>query len=65
MAFRGLFIGIDRYQSPEISQLSCTRRDAVALEALFADAVGSATVLITDKDATRDRIAETLNGEFV
>jgi helicase len=57
MAFRGLFIGIDRYQSPDINELSCARRDAVALDALFADTLGGTTVLITDKDATRDRIA--------
>ena len=57
MAFRGLFIGIDRYQSPDINELSCARRDAVALEALFADTLGGATVLLTDQDATRERIA--------
>jgi helicase len=57
MAFRGLFIGVDRYQSPEINELSCARRDAVALEALFSDTLGGTTVLLTDEDATRDRIA--------
>ncbi len=60
MAFRGLFIGIDRYESPDINELSCACRDAVALEALFADTLGGATVLLTDQDATRERIA----GEF-
>jgi hypothetical protein len=44
LAFRGLFIGIDRYQSPDIDELSCARRDAVALEALFVDTLGGATV---------------------
>ena len=57
MTFRGLFIGIDRYQSPDINELSCARRDAIALEALFADTLGGATVLLTDQDATRERIA--------
>jgi helicase len=57
MAFQGLFIGIDRYRSPDINELSCARRDAVALEALFADTLGGATVLLTDQDATRERIA--------
>jgi helicase len=57
MAFRGLFIGIDRYQSPHVNELSCARRDAVALEALFADTLGGTTVLLTDHDATRERIA--------
>ena len=37
MAFRGLFIGIDRYVSPSARELTCAKRDAVALEALFAD----------------------------
>lgn len=55
MAFRGLFIGIDRYQSPDINELSCARRDAIALEALFADTLGGATVLLTDQEATRER----------
>jgi helicase len=57
MAFRGLFIGIDRYRSPDINELSCARRDAVALEALFADTLGGTTVLLTDQDATSERIA--------
>jgi hypothetical protein len=57
MAVRGLFIGSDRYESPDINELSCARRDAVALEALFADTLGGATVLLTDQDATRERIA--------
>jgi helicase len=57
MAFRGLFIGIDRYQSSDINELSCARRDAVALEALFFDTLGGTTVLLTDQDATRGRIA--------
>ena len=34
MAFKGLFIGIDRYDSPEINWLSCANRDAKALHAL-------------------------------
>ena len=40
MAFRGLFIGIDRYRSLAIGDLSCARRDATALDALFADTLG-------------------------
>lgn len=53
---QGLFIGIDRYASPEIAELTCARRDAVALEALFADALLGETVLLTDAEATRSRI---------
>jgi helicase len=30
MAFKGLFIGIDRYASTEINWLSCASRDARA-----------------------------------
>jgi helicase len=56
VAFRGLFIGIDRYVSAGIDELSCARRDAVALEALFSDTLGGSTVLLTDADATRQRI---------
>ena len=56
VAFRGLFIGIDRYVSGEIDELTCARRDATALEALFSDTLGGSTVLLTDGDATRRRI---------
>lgn len=56
MAFRGLFIGIDRYAFPEINELNCARRDAVALEALFTDTLGGKSVLLADQDATRARI---------
>jgi hypothetical protein len=40
MAFKGLFIGIDRYASTEINWLSCASRDARALHALFSDTGG-------------------------
>ncbi len=53
MAFRGLFIGIDRYASTGIDELTCARRDAVALEALFSDTLGGTTRLLADGDATR------------
>src|SRR5882762_7523908 len=56
MAFRGLFIGIDRYVSPLIDELNCARRDAIALEALFAVTLGGETTLLTDENATRARI---------
>jgi helicase len=48
MAFHGLFIGVDRYASRHINWLSCAKRDAVALEALFADTLGGTTTLLTD-----------------
>jgi replicative superfamily II helicase len=56
MGFRGLFIGVDRYASPHINWLSCARRDAIALETLFADTLGGTTTLLADEDATRARI---------
>jgi hypothetical protein len=56
MAFRGLFIGIDRYASRGIDELTCARRDAVALEALFADTLGGTTRLLADVAATRKGI---------
>ena len=46
MGFRGLFIGIDQYASPDVNELRCARRDAVALEALFADTLGGAATLL-------------------
>jgi replicative superfamily II helicase len=58
MAFQGLFIGIDRYASPSIGWLTCARRDAVALEALFADTLGGRTTLLADENATRAGIED-------
>ena len=56
MAFRGLFIGIDRYVSPHINELGCARRDATALDALFGDTLGGSSVLLVNDEATRSRI---------
>src|SRR6516165_6436481 len=58
MAFKGLFIGIDRYASAEINWLSCARRDATALHALFTDTLGGDTALLTDGQATAAAIGE-------
>src|SRR5689334_1697617 len=63
MAFRGLFIGIDRYISTGIDELTCARRDPMALEALFSDTLGGRTVLLADAEATRQRI-EAVFGEL-
>ena len=52
MTFKGLFVGVDRYASPDINWLSFARRDAVALHALFADTLGGETTLLTDEQAT-------------
>lgn len=56
MSFHGIFIGIDRYESSEIDRLSCARRDAIALHALFTDTLGGDTHLLTDEKATRSAI---------
>jgi helicase len=58
MAFKGLFIGIDRYASPRIKWLSCAGRDAIALHALFADTFGGASTLLVDDQATTANIEE-------
>jgi helicase len=62
MAFKGLFIGIDRYVSAEINWLSCARRDATALHALFADTFGGESQLLTDSAATVLAIREAFEG---
>ena len=61
MAFKGLFIGIDRYASVEINWLSCARRDATALHALFSDTLGGETKLLTDRQATVATIRESFD----
>ena len=39
MAFRGVFIGIDKYCDPRAQELTAARRDATALWALFIDTI--------------------------
>jgi replicative superfamily II helicase len=56
MAFRGLFIGVDRYVSADIDELNCACRDAIAMDALFSDSLGGTSTLLTDADATRARV---------
>jgi helicase len=56
MPFRGLFVGVDRYHSPAINWLTCAKRDAVALHAIFADNLGVGGQLLTDDSATRAAI---------
>lgn len=58
MAFKGLFIGIDRYSSPDINWLSCANRDATALHALFTDTLGGDTTRLVDEQATVAAIRE-------
>lgn len=60
MAFKGLFVGVDRYQSPDVSWLSCAGRDARALQALFEDTLGEGGALLLDEEATLAEIREQL-----
>lgn len=61
MTFKGLFMGVDRYASPDVNWLSFARRDAVALHALFADTLGGETTLLTDEQATATAIRESFD----
>lgn len=67
MAFRGCFVGVDRYHSAEISQLASAVRDAEALHALFADNLGDGGSLIRNEEATaqslRDELRELQSSE--
>src|SRR5579884_594538 len=60
MKFHGIFIGVDRYWSPDIGFLSSAVRDATALYALFADGFGGEPVLLADADATKNNIVAEL-----
>lgn len=72
MAFKGLFVGIDRYSSPHINWLSCAARDARALHAAFTDMFGAGGTILTDEQATKtaieaelDRLAQSAPDDFV
>lgn len=54
--FHGLFVGLNRYKSIYVRNLASAVRDAQALHALFTDNLGGDTTLITDADATSDRL---------
>lgn len=54
--YHALFVGIDKYASPAISELRCAERDAQALHALFADTLGEGGVLLRGAGATRDAL---------
>ena len=61
IAFKGLFIGIDQYASDDINELSCARRDATALHALFMDTFGGTGELLTDAATTVPTIQRALS----
>lgn len=56
MTFRGLFVGIDRYDDVRVPWLSGAVRDASALHALCADALAGETELLVDEAATTSAI---------
>lgn len=61
MAFRGLFVGVDRYAAPDVNWLSCATRDARAIHAVFDDTLGAGGRLLTDEEATRVAIRAALD----
>lgn len=64
VVFRGLFIGIDRYQSPDANNLNCAVRDAKALHALFTDTLKKQceNKLLTNETATKKTIEDAFEG---
>jgi hypothetical protein len=62
MGTNALFIGINKHQDPTVRELRGAKRDAVALHALFLDALADIdATLLTDADATCARITEALH----
>jgi len=59
MAFHGIFIGVGKYEDPDVPELVGAARDAKALHALFVDTLGdSSPVLLVDEDATVENIKQ-------
>lgn len=58
--YRGLFVGVDVYESDQIPELRCAERDARALHALFGDTLGDGAVLLRGTEATNAAIAAEL-----
>jgi replicative superfamily II helicase len=65
MRFHGLFIGIDRFASPLVNELTCAGRDAIALHALFVDTLGDgAATLLTNEAATSRAIVDNFDNRL-
>lgn len=61
MATKAYFIGINKYQDPQIRDLAGATRDATTLWALFTDTISDIeTHLIVDSDATVEKVKEAL-----
>lgn len=61
MSFKGIFIGINKYQSKRICELSCAVKDATSIYSLFQDTLGGNCKLITNEKATKEYIETELN----
>ena len=61
MRFFGVFVGIDRYADVQVRYLTCARRDATALHALFGDTLGDSGVLLVDEHASRAALLDALD----
>jgi helicase len=57
-SFHGLFMGVDRYASPEIQELRYAEQDAIAVHTLFADNFGDGGELLIGSSATRPEIEQ-------
>ena len=63
MAFKGVFVGINKYVDPGIPELSGARRDAMALWALFTDTIEElAARRLVDEEATHTAVSEAILG---
>ncbi len=60
MNCKGLFIGIDKYASPDISWLNCGVNDALAIFGLFHDNLGSDATCLINEDASKENILQAL-----
>jgi helicase len=56
--FHGLFMGVNRYASPAVSELRFAEADAMALHALFADTLAGENTLLVGAGVTRSAIEE-------
>ena len=62
---KSVFVGINRYLDPAISELSGARRDATALWALFCDTIPGLTArLLVDEDATHTAVCDAILGSL-
>jgi helicase len=61
MNYKGLFIGIDKYESSGVRWLSCAANDAMAMHGLFCDNLGVDSTCLIDEKATKSEILKALS----